>query len=122
MDECNHIQNYFWADTRSRVAYQYFGDVVTFDSTYLTNCYGMPFVPFTGINHHFYSIMFGCALLVNETAEPYIWLLKTLLKAMGGCAPLTIITDDDKSMAKAISEVLPKTPITCICGIFCKSF
>ena len=35
----------FWADARSRSAYQYFGDVVTFDATYLTNIYKMPFVP-----------------------------------------------------------------------------
>ncbi|OMO51407.1 hypothetical protein CCACVL1_29812 [Corchorus capsularis] len=34
------------------MAYQYFGDAVTFDATYLTNKYGMPFVPFTGVNHH----------------------------------------------------------------------
>ncbi|KAF5447954.1 hypothetical protein F2P56_033464 [Juglans regia] len=99
----------FWADARSRAAYQYFGDVVTFDATYLTNIYKMPFVPFSGVNHHHQTIMFGCALLVNETAESYIWLLRTWQEAMLGRAPSTIITDDDKAMAKAIVEVLPNT-------------
>jgi len=61
--------NCFWVDARSRAVYQYFGDDVTFDATYLTNCYKMPFVPFTGVDHHHQSVMFGCALLVNETAE-----------------------------------------------------
>jgi hypothetical protein len=31
---------------RSRAAYQYFGDIVTFDATYLTNRYKMHFVHF----------------------------------------------------------------------------
>jgi len=107
VDENGCMSNCFWADARSRAAYQYFGDVVTFDATYLTNCYKMPFVPFTGVNHHHQSVMFGCALLVNEIAESYAWLLKTWLEAMLGCAPSTIITDDDNAMAKAIAEVLP---------------
>ncbi|XP_059440184.1 protein FAR1-RELATED SEQUENCE 5-like [Corylus avellana] len=109
VDENGCMGNCFWADARSRAAYQYFGDVVTFDATYLTNRYRMPFVPFTGVNHHHQSVMFGCALLVNETAESYTWLLKTWLKAMLGRAPFTIITDDDKAMGKAIAKVLPNT-------------
>ncbi|KAG7951439.1 hypothetical protein I3843_12G007200 [Carya illinoinensis] len=96
----------FWPDARSRAAYQYFGDVVTFDATYLTNIYKMPFVPFSGVNHHHQTIMFGCALLVSETAKSYTWLLRTWQEAMLGRAPSTIITDDDKAMAKAIGEFL----------------
>ncbi|KAG2702362.1 hypothetical protein I3760_06G085400 [Carya illinoinensis] len=109
VDENGCMRSCFWADARSRSAYQYFGDVVTFDATYLTNIYKMPFVPFSGVNHHHQTIIFGCALLVNETAESYIWLLRTWQEAMLGRAPSTIITDDDKAMAKAIAEVLPNT-------------
>ncbi|KAG7954184.1 hypothetical protein I3843_11G003000 [Carya illinoinensis] len=98
LNENGSMGNCFWADARSRAAYQYFGDVVTFDATYLTNRYKMPFVPFTGVNHHHQSVMFGCALLINEKS-----------KAMLGHAPFTIITYDDKSMAKAIIDVLPNT-------------
>ena len=54
-------------------------------------------------------MMFGCALLVNETAESYTWLLKTWFEAMLRCALSTIITDNDKAMDKAIAEVLPNT-------------
>ncbi|KAG6716510.1 hypothetical protein I3842_04G053000 [Carya illinoinensis] len=109
VDENGSMGNCFWADARSRATYQYFGDVVTFDATYLTNRYKMPFVPFTEVNHHHQSVMFGCALLINETAESYTWLLKTWLETMLGRAPTTIITDDDKAMAKAIAKVLPNT-------------
>lgn len=63
----------FWVDSRSKMAYKYFGDVVTFDLTYLTNKYKMPFVPFTGVNHHQQSILFGCALLWDETIESFFF-------------------------------------------------
>jgi len=69
----------------------------------------MHFVPFTRVNLHHQSVMFWCALLENETAESYTWLLKTWLEAMLGRAPSTIIRDDDKVMGKAIAEVLPNT-------------
>ncbi|KAG6713953.1 hypothetical protein I3842_05G178800 [Carya illinoinensis] len=104
VDENGCMGSCFWADARSRAIYQYFGDVVTFDATYLTNIYKMPFVPFSGVNHHHQNIMFSCALLVNEIAESYIWLLRTWQEAMLGRAPSTIITDDNKAMVKAISE------------------
>ncbi|XP_041020467.1 protein FAR1-RELATED SEQUENCE 5-like [Juglans microcarpa x Juglans regia] len=45
VDDEGRLQNVFWADARSRAAYEYFGDVVTFDTTYLRNRYGMPFAP-----------------------------------------------------------------------------
>jgi hypothetical protein len=93
VDENGCMGNCFWVDARSQAAYQYFGDVVTFDATYLTNRYKMHFVHFTRVNHHHQFMMFGCALLVNETTESYTWLLKTWLEAMLQCAPSTIITD-----------------------------
>ncbi|KAA3461412.1 protein FAR1-RELATED SEQUENCE 5-like [Gossypium australe] len=64
--------NYFWVDAISRMACQYFGDVATFDATYVANQYDMPFVPLIDVNHHQQSIMFGCALLLNETTKSYI--------------------------------------------------
>ena len=52
LDEQDRLKNVFWAYQRSRVAYKYFGDIVTFDTTYLMNKYDMPFAPFVGVNHH----------------------------------------------------------------------
>jgi len=49
-DECG-LKNVFWADARSSTSYEDFGDVVTFDTTYLTNKYEMSFAPFVGANH-----------------------------------------------------------------------
>ncbi|XP_035546568.1 protein FAR-RED IMPAIRED RESPONSE 1-like [Juglans regia] len=42
LDDDDRLKSVFWADARSRGAYNYFGDVVTFDTAYLTNKYGMP--------------------------------------------------------------------------------
>ncbi|KAF7152554.1 hypothetical protein RHSIM_Rhsim01G0209600 [Rhododendron simsii] len=103
-DEDNSMGNCFWVDGRSRLAFQYFGDVVYFDATYLSNRYDMPFAPFVGVNHHQLSVMFGCALLVNKSRESYVWLFKAWFDAMGGRSPSVIITDDDKGMAKAIAQ------------------
>ncbi|KAL7237746.1 hypothetical protein ACSBR2_003950 [Camellia fascicularis] len=44
------ITKCIWANARSRAAFKEFGDVVTFDMTYLQNKYDMPFTPFIGVN------------------------------------------------------------------------
>jgi hypothetical protein len=68
----------------------------------------MSFVPFTGVNHHQQSILFGCALLWDETKESFVWLLRTWLEAMDGVCPKTIITDQDGSITYAVAKVFPK--------------
>ena len=42
-DEDGKAANLFWVDSRARFAYQCFGDVVSFDTTYRMNKYDMPF-------------------------------------------------------------------------------
>ncbi|XLT81321.1 hypothetical protein HN873_003074, partial [Arachis hypogaea] len=37
LDEQHHIEHAFWADARCRAAYKHSGDVVSFDTMYLTN-------------------------------------------------------------------------------------
>jgi hypothetical protein len=49
--------------------YKYFGDVVTFDTTYRTNLYDMPFGLFVGVNNHFQSIILGGVVLRDEQTE-----------------------------------------------------
>ncbi|XP_015965822.1 protein FAR1-RELATED SEQUENCE 5-like [Arachis duranensis] len=77
VDENHSIRNVFWADARCRAAWEYFGDVVTFDTTYKTNRYDVPFGSFVGVNHHGMSTLLGCALLRNEDthmfADRHMW-------------------------------------------------
>ncbi|XP_042975683.1 protein FAR1-RELATED SEQUENCE 9-like [Carya illinoinensis] len=109
LDDDGRLKNVFWADPRSRAAYQYFGDVVTFDTTYLTNRYGMPFAPFVGVNHHGQSILLGAGLISSEDTETFEWLFRTWLECMDGIAPKAIITDQDRAMKNAISIVFPES-------------
>ncbi|XP_035547294.1 protein FAR-RED IMPAIRED RESPONSE 1-like [Juglans regia] len=109
LDDEGRLKNVFWADPRSREAYQYFGDVVTFDTTYLTNRYGMPFALFVGVNHHGQSILLGAGLISSEDTETFVWLFQTWLKCMGGITPKAIITDQDRAMKNAIAVVFPES-------------
>jgi len=84
LDDEDRVRNVFWVDAKGRDDYQEFGDVISFDTTYITNKYKMPFAPFIGVNNHFQSRLLGCALLVDETSDTFKWLMKTWLKAMGG--------------------------------------
>ncbi|KAK7266928.1 hypothetical protein RIF29_19589 [Crotalaria pallida] len=61
-----------------------------------------------GVNHHQQSILFGCALLWDETEESFVWSLKTWLEAMSGVPPKTIITDQDTAITNAVAKVFPK--------------
>ncbi|XP_059636320.1 protein FAR1-RELATED SEQUENCE 5-like isoform X2 [Cornus florida] len=105
----NTSGNIFWADANSRMNYNYFGDTVTFDTTYRTNRYRVPFAPFTGLNHHGQPVLFGCALLLNESESSFAWLFETWLTAMSGRHPISITTDQDRIIRSAVAQVFPKT-------------
>lgn len=75
-------KNIFWIDGRSRRSYRASGDVLVFDTTYNTDRYSMTCSPFIGLDHHWISIFFGCALIRDEGAQTFNWLFQTFLKAM----------------------------------------
>ncbi|WJX59879.1 Protein FAR1-RELATED SEQUENCE 9 [Trifolium repens] len=101
--------NIFWADATCRTNYSYFGDAVILDTTYKTNQYRVPFAAFTGFNHHGQPVLFGCALILNESESSYIWLFRTWLHAMSGRHPVSITTDLDPGIQVAVAQVLPPT-------------
>nr|XP_020182161.1 protein FAR1-RELATED SEQUENCE 5-like [Aegilops tauschii subsp. strangulata] len=107
LDKEGHLNRMFWCDSQSRHDYEDFGDVLVFDSTYKMNRYGMPFIPFVGLNNHRKTTIFGCAVVSDETEETYVWLLQTFLRSMCQKMPKSVITDADTAMIKAIREVLP---------------
>ncbi|TKY57066.1 FAR1-RELATED SEQUENCE 3 [Spatholobus suberectus] len=109
LDENNHMSNVFWADARSRAAYSHFGDAVTLDTTYRINQYRVPFAPFTGVNHHGQMILFGCALLLDDSEASFVWLFKTFLTAVNDHYPVSITTDQDRAIQTAVSQVFPQT-------------
>ncbi|XP_022883581.1 protein FAR1-RELATED SEQUENCE 5-like [Olea europaea var. sylvestris] len=72
LDDDSRLKNVFWANNRCRESYKEFGDVVTFDTTYLTKRYDMPFAPFVGVNQHGQSALFNCSLVCNENTDTFV--------------------------------------------------
>ncbi|KAL2893104.1 Protein FAR1-RELATED SEQUENCE 8 [Bienertia sinuspersici] len=99
--------NVFWSDARCRAMWEDFGDIITFDTTFQTNRYEMPLALFVGVNHHGSSIIFACALISHEDTDTFVWVFNEWLKCMGK-APLGILTDQDKAIAKAEFGVATK--------------
>ncbi|KAL6842025.1 hypothetical protein ACP4OV_028004 [Aristida adscensionis] len=109
VDENGRVKSLLWCHGNSKSSYRYFGDVVTFDTTYRTNLYNLPFGLFVGVNHHFQSVIFGAVLLTEETTESFRWAFTSFIEAMDGKVPLTILTDQCMAMKSAISSELPRT-------------
>lgn len=109
IDEDKKVKHMFWADGTSLKYYEMYGDCISFDTTYMTNKYNLPFAPFVGVTGHAHTCLFACAFISDETIETFKWIFKTFLEAMGGKHPRTIITDQDMAMRPAIKEVFPET-------------
>ncbi|KAK3408991.1 hypothetical protein EUGRSUZ_J01116 [Eucalyptus grandis] len=112
--DCQQLLNHFHRMQMQNLMFFYvvqdcFGDVLVFDSTYRTNRYSLICAPFVGVNHHWKNTVFGCAFLLDETAESFIWLFNVFLESMRDKALKTIFTDQDQVMAKAIRVVFPNT-------------
>ena len=106
-DKDKKVRCVFWADVQARLYYDTCGDCISFDTTFLTNRYNLPFAPFVGVSPHANTYLFACAFIVNEQAGTFKWLFEQFLHAMGGKHPISIITDADKAMENAIPLVFP---------------
>jgi hypothetical protein len=103
LDKNNKVRSVFWADARARLYYDICGDCISFDTTFLTNKYNLPFAPFVGVSPH--GNIFACAFIVDEKEETFVWLFNQFVHAMGGKHPKTIITDQDRAMGNEIKEL-----------------
>ncbi|XP_010246754.1 PREDICTED: protein FAR1-RELATED SEQUENCE 5-like isoform X2 [Nelumbo nucifera] len=107
IDEHGRLQNLLWTDSKACFDYHCFGDVLIFDSTYRSNVYRKPLIIFFGINNHHQTVIFAAALLEDETKDSYMWMLNTFLRAMNGRKPISVVTDCDKALRKAIKNHFP---------------
>lgn len=92
-DATNTMLSIFWTHARSKLDYRMYGQVISFDTTYSTNRYNMPFAPIIGINGHAKIIVFGWALLKDQSVETFHWLFDTFIEAMDWKKPDLILTD-----------------------------
>jgi zinc finger SWIM domain-containing protein 3 len=73
--------------------YHCFGDVISLDTTYCTIGDHRPLAIFSGFNHYREGVIFGAALLYDETTESFKWLFETFLQALNQKVPQTVFTD-----------------------------
>ncbi|GJS76906.1 FAR1-related sequence 5-like protein [Tanacetum coccineum] len=92
-----NLSGLFWADEVAKHNYLSFGDVISFYATFRSNKYKMVFVPFARIDTHHRSVTLAAALLSNETAKSYGWLLRAFKKAFGH-EPMVVVTNQDPAM------------------------
>jgi hypothetical protein len=91
-DSEGRIKSMLWCTGKNRADYNHFVDVVTFDTTYRTNLYNLPFGLFIVVNNHFQSIIFGGVLLTYEKTEDLAWAFSNFIQIMEGKEPITILT------------------------------
>lgn len=103
------MKNLFWVDAKSRHDYNNFSDVVSFDTTYVRSKYKMPLAMFVGVNQHYQFMLLGCALISDESAATFSWLMQTWMRAMGGQGPKVIITDHEKASKSVVLELFPES-------------
>ncbi|XP_060216128.1 protein FAR1-RELATED SEQUENCE 6-like [Lycium barbarum] len=102
------LRNVFWADARSRAAFNYFSDAVAIDTTSLRNKYEIPLISFVGVNNHGQPVLLGCGFLGHDSVEYFVWMLKSWQTCMLGRHPQVILTDQLKPLQIAVSKVFPQ--------------
>ncbi|XP_044985079.1 protein FAR1-RELATED SEQUENCE 12-like isoform X2 [Hordeum vulgare subsp. vulgare] len=109
VDEDDQFRNVFWADVKSMMDFNYFGDVVCVDTRYSTSDYCRPLFLFIGVNHHKQPTIFGTAFIYDESVESFKWLFETFKSAMSGNQPRTVLTDSCTTISDAVDAAWPGT-------------
>ncbi|KAE8658952.1 hypothetical protein F3Y22_tig00116965pilonHSYRG00460 [Hibiscus syriacus] len=107
VDKSGALHNLIWSNCTSRSDYTCFSDVIAFDTTYKDNLYGRPIMPIVGVNHHRNTIVFATAIIADETSQSFEWVLKNFLEAMMNKSPISVVTNWDRAMQRAIKSVIP---------------
>jgi zinc finger SWIM domain-containing protein 3 len=108
------ITNIFWADAKMCIDYAHFGDVVTFDTTFGTNKEYRPFGVFIGFNQFRETVIFGAALLFDETRASFKWLFEAFLAAHGGKQPRTILLIKTQQWERLLRMYSQKHGMVCV--------
>jgi hypothetical protein len=77
------VRSVFWTDARSRMDYKLYGEIISFDTTYSTNKYNMPFAPIIGSNGNGKTIFLDGLYCKIREQKLSSGCFKVLLKSWG---------------------------------------
>ncbi|KAG8046600.1 hypothetical protein GUJ93_ZPchr0008g13377 [Zizania palustris] len=109
LEKNGHTANIFWADAKARMAYYHFGDAVRFGIVYKNSKEHIPIAIFSGVNHHVQPVVFGCALIVDDSEASFAWLFEKWLEAMHVGPPVSLVLELNQELAAAAAKILPDT-------------
>ena len=109
------LRSLFFASQEQVELMRYYPDIVLMDSTYKSNRYNMPLLHFGGVtpNNTYYSATF--AFMSGESEEDFYWAIdqfKRLIR-FDLQRPKCFITDNDKGMRNALSQVFDVPQMLC---------
>ncbi|CAN1220647.1 PKS-NRPS hybrid synthetase cheA [Linum grandiflorum] len=107
VDEDHHVTNIFIAHPESVRMLRAWYFVVLIDSTYKTNVYKKAVFQLIGVTLVKRNFCIGMALVKDETAEKYVWVLKQLKTLLGERVPNAFVTDKERGLGVALTEVFP---------------
>ena len=90
--------------------YQRFSDVVLNDNTCKTNKYNMYLSVFMVKDNYGRFRNIANALVEDEIASTYTWILQCLMKANNNIVPKAFWTDSEPGLINAASHIFPTTP------------
>ena len=115
IDSGGRLKTMLWCTGKNRLDYATFGDAITFDTTYRTNLYSLPFGLFMGVNNHFQSIVLGGLLLTSEKTSDFEWAFTNFVEIMGGKAPVTMLTGKNKNAHTLAANQITIFIYACLC-------
>jgi hypothetical protein len=109
------LRSLFFASQEQVELMRCYPDVVLIDSTYKTNRYNMPLLHFGGVTpiNTFYSAAF--AFMSGESEDDYYWVINQFKRLVffDLQPPRCFVTDNDKGMRRALSQVFDVPQILC---------
>jgi hypothetical protein len=91
----------------AQAAFQRFSEVLLIDTTYGTNSEKYPLVNFVGVDNHEMSFIAASAIIFDETADSFEYVLAEFLTIMGSPKVPVIVADGDDALRAAVMNLLP---------------
>lgn len=104
-----HLSGIFWMSPSQQDLYHRFHDVLLNDNTCKTNKYNMYLSVFIIRDNYGKFRNVANALVEDELASTYTWILQCLLKATNNIIPKSFWTDSEPGLINAAAHVFPLT-------------